>query len=111
MAVRMAAGLTAQWFTPESQASEIAPARFLLKPLSTLDRMDMAGILSEKLHGQAADLVLRATLQNWENVMDSEGAPMIFEAGKIGQLPVDILLALTAEAIRRSTFAEGDIKN
>lgn len=111
MAVRLTAGLTAQWFTPESQAGEIAPARFFIRPLSTFERLDLFGMVNEKLNGQASDLVLRATLKNWENVVDAEGVPIAFELDKIELLPVGTILELASELSRRAALGETEIKN
>jgi hypothetical protein len=111
MAVRVAARLAAQWFTPASQEADISPARFLLKPLGTIEQLDLGGMIDSARQGQAADAVLRMVVKDWENVVDDAGAPLAFDAGRILDLPPELVLELAAEATRLAAMTRAEIKN
>lgn len=109
MAVRIAARLAPEWWTPASQADESDPAQFLLAPLPSAIYLNARACVDDGRYGDAAVMVADATVKGWRGVVIGEDAE--FSRGKIRELPPGLLTEIATEVLTRSTLSETERKN
>jgi len=117
MSIKVNTGLVADWYTPESEKDSDNPARFKLKPLDGLTQVDVYSKAKITEQGgfvptrQAAEVALRASLIEWENIDDANGRPLKCSPHNFRHLPGEIVQELTQEILIRSDLDEDDEKN
>ncbi|MDQ1345048.1 MAG: hypothetical protein QG586_578 [Pseudomonadota bacterium] len=109
MAVRVAARLAPEWWTPASQAEETEPAQFLLAPLPSSVYLNARACVDDGRYGDAAVMVADASVRGWRGVTIGEDAE--FARGKIRELPHGILVEVATEILARATLSETERKN
>lgn len=105
-----AQSLAAHMFTPKSQEGDSKPARFKVRPLSSLEwyqLADGAGNLRA-----SAMTVLENGLVGWENVENAEtGEALAFTTDNVWTLPREILDEIGEHIVSISRTTEEEAKN
>ncbi len=107
-------GLAPEWFTPEDQEHDDAPARYKLKALKPPQvarlqkefNADTGAVGALGLYGAAKDGIV-----DWENVNDQEGNPLRFTRANIDELPYARILELGGQVLANSFLTGEDEKN
>jgi hypothetical protein len=107
------------WYTPQSQVNDPTPTRFLLRPLTGLEQIDVRferGDSGERFLTEAgARTALRRGLVNWENFLDHENRPLQFVVGdpdyNLARLDLGLVVELATEIYLRSVLTEEQRKN
>jgi len=116
MAIRAAAGLVAEWFTPTDEVGEDSPTRFKLRPLNQLAFMEIATSGTSREDGaflpshQGRLLLLKHGLVDWENFTDAASLPVPFTSANFDRIPMQILIEITTELVVRSVLSDEEKK-
>ncbi len=107
-------GLAPEWFTPEDQENEEAPARYNLRPL----KPPQIAKLQAHFDGETGAVTAlglyeaaKSGIIGWENVNDQEGNPMKFTRANIDEIQYGRLLELGGQILANSFLTEDDEKN
>jgi hypothetical protein len=113
MGVRLSqtAGLTPEWFRPISQADVITPAEFLLRPLTSVEKLDVFGLLrGGDSYGQAMLGTLRRTVTDWRGVHGEGGEEVKYSPELLGGLPSDLIQEIGLEILARTRLTDAQKK-
>ena len=107
-------------FVPRSQSAEPEPATFSLRPLTTVDRVELstlsAGQDTPGMQGGAlAVATVRRCLVGWKNVQGRDGKPLALERDWHGvtreclaQIPTTIILEIAGELLKREAVTQDE---
>ena len=108
MGMKLCRGISPEWVQPEE-----CPAKFLLRPLDSVDYAELRMGINGKT-GEVSSSAMRRALQkaliNWEGVEDPEGKPMDFDSSKIGDIPADVILHLVNKLFEMSQLRDQEKK-
>jgi hypothetical protein len=114
MAIKALTGLVPEWYTPSSEKEADNPARFKLKPLDSMQVVEIQNYHDEVKGAVKAEGLYRAfelSLVDWENVFDSQDRRLKPTRNNIKAIPVEIIAECGAHAITMSYLTEDDEKN
>lgn len=115
MTIKATEGLAASWYTPRSERKNGKVAsQFFIKPLNGPQMLEVQPFYNtDKLTVEGPGLMIsvRFGVKGWKNIANENGEDILFHAGRLDHLPVEILSELGAEILRISTLDEDDIKN
>lgn len=112
MAIQLRRTLAPEWWTPESQANEESPSRFLIKPLTSPEFERLAANNAGGFSSADHDDLIKYGLAGWENVNDDqtgEAIPYSHEAA--GMLPLRLRGEIVNEIFRSLDMGEEETKN
>lgn len=108
MTVKVTVGLQPEWWTPDSQVGEAAPAQVLLSPIGPAEYINARYEFTTGAPGDAILRAVRACVRDWRNVESPDGK---FDPRLLEQLPWNLLSEIAAECIRRGALSEAERKN
>lgn len=118
MAIKAAAGLVEEWYTPVDEVGEDVPTRFKLRPLN---QMDLLEVMSEGRVSDAGEfypnhkgrtILLRKGLVDWEEFNDPDNdRPIKFTSTNFHRVPAATLGELANEIMVRSVLTEDEKKS
>lgn len=120
MAMRVAAGLRKDWYTPEDQRDlpeGEKPTRFLLQGLLQIDLLEVMSegdVLSDGSfvpNHRGRLLLIRQGLKGWEEVYDADGQPTAFSLSAANNLPAQLLGEISNELMMISVITEEEKKS
>ena len=117
MAIKATDGLTAEWYTPESEKEDEAPTQFHLKPFNGEKyNYIWAELFADsegdvKISGKGVELALKFGLIGWRNMLSSNNSELAFKPNNFKHIPQNIRLEIASHLIDISTLTDGDEKN
>lgn len=108
-------------FVPASERGAEYPSTFMLRPMTTLDRVELSSIGAgeDRPGSQAGALavaMVRRCLVGWRNVTDSAGAPVALERDWSGvtreclsRLPAAIIMEIANDLFSRESIAAAEV--
>jgi len=107
-------GLVPEWFTPEDQEHDDAPARYKLKPL----KPPQIARLQKEFDSETGAIgavglyeAAKSGIVGWENVNDQEGRELRYTRVNIDELPYSRILELGGQILANSFLTGTDEKN
>ena len=120
MSVRALVGITAEWWTPESETEPDAngdvperPASFFLEPLTGPEMMSVQEFfdIENKIVRPSGLLkACRIGLKDWRNVLDGNGIDVPFDES-LNKLPAPYIAAAGAQILANSVIDGAAEKN
>ena len=113
MAISLRRTLAPEWWTPESEESEDAPAKFLLKSLTTPEvELIMSKGGDEGFSVSNHDSVIKLALLDWSGVVDPDsGAEIEFQPSKSDMLDMVTRSVIVNRVFELITISEKETKN
>ena len=114
MSIKALDGIEKQWYTPIGERKKKDAAKFLLRPLTSPQLLEVQCYLDLKtlrVNGQGLYLAFANSVIGWENVFQKDGDRMPFNMINKDKIPPAILAELGGEAVRMSMITEEDLKN
>lgn len=115
MTIKATEGLAASWYTPRGErVNGEAASQFFIKPLNGPQMLEVQPFYNTDkmtVEGPGLMIAVRCGVQGWKNIANGKGEEILFHAGRLDNLPVEILSELGAEILRISTLDEDEVKN
>jgi hypothetical protein len=112
MSLRAAAKITATWYEPEQDGEE--KTAFHLRPLTSLQMLEVGEAINAKENSRAYRTVLRYGLIGWRNLLDDDGSQVPFMRDmeqNLARLTVELIDQLGTRVLEASRVTEDDRKN
>ncbi len=115
MALKAKQRLSPQWYTPESQKDEQAPARFKWRPLDAFEENELENYADPERrnwHAGVYGWLCRTCLVDWENVQDENAQDLRFASSRLGDvLTAELVREIGLHILLQCLLTEDEVKN